>query len=219
MNEFQILDSEIEALVNTKNSLIKETNALKDEQKRLENECRETQIRTQAAIDNEKQRLKQINAEFLQELSTKEAFFTKKEEWIFVLLSYLGVTINKSFTLTDMMELWSQTISDLQERLIKEIGQYKVHNREVEAKFTEADKLVQDLKKMSKRQEEINENVVKFKHVRETLRIDQEKIEREKELLEKKNEFFIDERQRIDNEWAKIKAQWKMLENTKNYLH
>lgn len=105
MNEFQILDSEIEALVNTKNSLIKETNALKDEQKRLENECRETQIRTQAAIDNEKQRLKQINAEFLQELSTKEAFFTKKEEWIFVLLSYLGVTINKSFTLTDMMEL------------------------------------------------------------------------------------------------------------------
>lgn len=107
----------------------------------------------------------------------------------------------------------------MQERLIKEIGQYKVHNREVEAKFTEADKLVQDLKKMSKRQEEINENVVKFKHVRETLRIDQEKIEREKELLEKKNEFFIDERQRIDNEWAKIKAQWKMLENTKNYLH
>lgn len=55
MNQVQILDSEIESLVLTKNALIKDINNLRDEVRFLENQIREAHIR----LDNLSVSLKQ----------------------------------------------------------------------------------------------------------------------------------------------------------------
>lgn len=215
--QIKILKQEIEELILTKNSFISDSNDLSTEIRNQKNKLRELSIKIDETVQNEKDRLKEINKEFIEELDTKQATLSKKDEWLFVLLCYLKVIINKSNTLSEFME---QTLDIvwLQEQLREEIEKFKIHNREHLEKLKEFDEIFSDLSKMLEKQSEVNEWHKKFIAIRESLRIETMKVSQEKETLEKQRFFLDSERKRIETEWKKIKTQWKVLGNTKTYL-
>ncbi len=163
-SEAKNLATEIEELILEKNSLIADKNDLNTENIAKKAELRELQIKTDNTISNERERLRAINAEFISELDTKQSSVAKHEEWLFVLLAYIKVQLNKSEKLSDFLDK-NFTIVELHEQLEKEIEIYRIHNRELEAKFQEADENTKLMHKLMEIQCMTNESLTKAKKI------------------------------------------------------
>ena len=98
-NQIQILDSEIEQLILTKNGYIKDNNDLTTAIQEQKVEIHELEIKSANIISNETARLQEINKDFLQSMEAQNKTLLTKEECLFVLLSHLSVNINKNGSL------------------------------------------------------------------------------------------------------------------------
>lgn len=217
-NQIQILDSEIEQLILTKNGYIRDNNDLTTSIQEKKVEIHDLEIKSANIISNETARLQEINKDFLQSMDLQNKTLLTKEECLFVLLSHLSVNINKTGSLWGVLieNVW--TIGDLMKLLIDEIEKYKLYNKDQISKLNELEDMEISIQKLLDSQKDVQSKLQEAQSTINSISIMEWEVKQARENIEKEKGYIESERLRLSDEDTRIKSQWKALENTKNYL-
>lgn len=217
-NQIKILDGEIEQLILTKNEYIRENNDLATSIQEQKVEIHNLEIQSANIVSNEVARLQEINKDFLKDMEAQNKTLLTKEECLFVLLSHLSVNINKNGSLSSVIEENVWTIGDLLKKLTDEIEKYKLFNKEQVSKLNELEDMEILIRTLLEDQKNVQEKLQEAQNTINRINILEWEVKQDRENIEKEKGYIESERLRLSNENTRIKAQWKALENTKNYL-